>query len=42
MFTDVTKSAFEILKEQIVFAQVLLVPKSDHEAEYVAAIDAKK
>jgi len=41
-FTEVIKSAFEFLKVQIIFALVLLVRKSAHEAEYVVVIDATK
>ena len=42
IFTEVTKSAFEFLKVQMISALVLLVPKPDHEVTYVAAIDANK
>ena len=40
--TEVTKSAFEFLKDRMTSPLVLLIPKSDHEVDYVIAIDATK
>ena len=42
IFTEVTKSACELLKVRMIFALVLLVPKPNHEATYVVVIDAEK
>ena len=40
--TDATKTAFETLKSRIILAQVLLILKMGHEAEFAFATDASK
>ena len=40
--SDTTTAAFETLKARIIFAPVLLIPKSGQEAEFVVATDAGK
>ena len=39
---ETTKVAFETLKSHMIFASVLLISKTGHEAEFVVATDASK
>ena len=40
--SDTTRAAFETLKARMMFALVLLIPKSGQDAEFIVATDASK
>jgi len=39
---EATKAGFETLKSRMIFAQILLIPKMGHEAEFDVATDSSK
>jgi hypothetical protein len=40
--SDATKAAFETLKARMISAPVLMIPKSDWDAEFIGVTDASK
>ena len=40
--SDATRAAFETLKARMIFAHVLLIPKSGRDAEFIVATNASK
>ena len=42
VYSDTTRVAFETLKAIMISAHVHLIPKSDHDAEFIVATNASK
>ena len=40
--SDATRVAFDTLKARMIYASVLLIPKSDRDAKFIVATDASK